>query len=151
MPFENHLGVEVDNAKLFLEELEKNFAKNEKIEINTFLGSLFSTKYKSNGNISEYIMEMFHLASKLKVLKLELSNDLLGHLVLIFLPTQFNQFKVSYKCQKEKWSFNELISHCVQEEEGLKQERIESTHLTLNSKDNKKKRKKDDKVMVVPP
>lgn len=46
-------------------------------------------------------MEMFHLASKLKALKLELSDGLLVHLVLISLPTHVNQFKASYNCQKE--------------------------------------------------
>ena len=72
------------------------------------------------------------------------------HLVLISLPTQFSQFKVSYNCQKETWSLNELISHCVQEEERLKQEKIESAHLTGTSKDKGKKRKKDKEVVEVP-
>ena len=88
-------------------------------------------------------MEMSHLASKLKTLKLELFEDLLVHLVLISLPAQFSQFKVSYNCQKDKWSLNELISHCVQEEERLKQEKIESAHFASTSKDKNKKRKKD--------
>ena len=51
-------------------------------------------------------MEMSHLASKLRAHKLDLSEDLLVHLVLISLPTQFSQFKVSYNCQKETWSLN---------------------------------------------
>ncbi|XP_060965609.1 uncharacterized protein LOC133034525 [Cannabis sativa] len=38
-------------------------------------------------------MEISHFASKLKALKLELSDDLLVHLVLISLPPQFSQFK----------------------------------------------------------
>ena len=95
-------------------------------------------------------MEMSHLASKLRAYKLDLYEDLLVHLVLISLPTQFSQFKVSYNCQKETWSLNELISHCVQEEERLKQEKIESTHLTGTSKDKGKKRKKDKEVVEVP-
>lgn len=70
-------------------------------------------------------MEMSHLASKLKILRLELSEDLLVHLVFIFLPAHFNQFKVSYNYQENQWSLNELISHCVQEEERLKQEKTE--------------------------
>jgi hypothetical protein len=139
------------NAKLFLEELEKRFAKNEKAETSTLLASLVSMRYKGNRNIREYIMEMSHLASKLKALKLELSEDLLVHLVLISLPTQFSQFKVSYNCQKEKWTLNELISHCVQEEERLKQDKTESAHLVSTSKDNTKKRKKNKEVAVAPP
>ena len=87
--------------------------KNDKVETSTLLGSLVSMKYKGEGNIREYIMQMYNIASKLKPLKLELSNNLLVYLVLLPLPTQFNQFKVSYNCQKEKWTLNEFISYYV--------------------------------------
>jgi len=46
-------------------------------------------------------MKMSHLASKLKALKLELSEDLLLHLILISLPAHFGQFKVSYNTLKD--------------------------------------------------
>ncbi|KAK4386253.1 hypothetical protein Sango_2495900 [Sesamum angolense] len=93
----------------------------------------------------EYIMEMSHLASKSKALKLDLSEDLLVHLVLISLPTQFSQFKLSYNFQKETWSLNELIIHCVQEEKRLKQDKTECAYFasTSKGKDKGKKRKKD--------
>ncbi|QHO39631.1 uncharacterized protein DS421_4g130850 [Arachis hypogaea] len=87
-------------------------------------------RYKGKGNIREYIMKMSHLASKLKALKLELSEDLLVHFILIFLPAHFGQFKVSYNTLKGTWSLNKLISHCVQEEERLQQDKIESAHMT---------------------
>ena len=51
------------------------------------LSNIVSMKYKAKGNIHEYILEMSNIASKLKVLKLELSEDLLVYLVLISLPT----------------------------------------------------------------
>ncbi|GMP44012.1 hypothetical protein CsSME_00013142 [Camellia sinensis var. sinensis] len=125
---------------------QKRFAKNDKAETSTLLASLISIKYKGNGNVREYIMEMSHLASKLKALKLDLSDDLLVHLVLISFPAQFNQFKVSYNCQKEKWTLNELISFCVQEEERLKQERTESAHLVSTSKHTGKRKHKGKEV-----
>ncbi|RVW93240.1 Retrovirus-related Pol polyprotein from transposon TNT 1-94 [Vitis vinifera] len=137
---------EVTNASDFLAEIQKRFAKNDKAETSTLLASLISMKYKGKGNVREYIMEMSHLASKLKALKLELSDDLLVHLVLISLPAQFNQFKVSYNCQKDKWTLNELISFCVQEEERLKQDKTESAHLASTSKDKGKRKNKDIKV-----
>ena len=87
---------ETESAKKFLEEIKQYFAKNEKSEASNLLAKLVSMKYKGKGNIREYIMEMSHLASKLKALKLELSEDLLVHLVLISLPVHFGQFKVSY-------------------------------------------------------
>ena len=88
-------------------------------------------------------MEMSHLTSRLQALKLGLSEDLLVHLVLISLPTHF---KVSYNCPKDSWSLNELISHCVQEDKRLKQDKTESAHLATTSKDKKKnKKRKNDK------
>ena len=66
---------------------------------------------------------MSHIASMLKALKFELSEDLLVHLILISLPARFSQFKVSCNCQKEKWTLNELISYCVQEEKRFKNEK----------------------------
>lgn len=85
-------------------------------------------------------MEMSNLASKLKSLKLELGEDLLVYLVLISLPTHFGQFKVSYNTQKDKWSLNELISHCVQEEDRLQRDRTESAHLTSTFQNKKRKK-----------
>ena len=59
-------------------------------------------RYNGKGNIREYIMEMSHVVSKLKTLKIQLSEDVLVHLVLNSLSARFNQFKVSYNYQKEK-------------------------------------------------
>jgi len=83
-------------------------------------------------------MEMSHLASKLKAVKLELSEDLLVHLILISLLTHFGQFKVSYNTLKDTWSLNELISHCVQEEERLQQEHKESAHMASSYQHKRK-------------
>ncbi|KAF2319481.1 hypothetical protein GH714_016231 [Hevea brasiliensis] len=144
---------QVDTAKAFLEDLEKRFAKNEKAETSTILAKLISMRYTGKGNIRKYIMEMSDLASKLKALKLDLSKDLLVHLVLISLPAQFSQLKVSYNYQKDSWSLNELISHCVQEEDRLKQERTPSAHLASTTKDkrkNNKRKKKKEAAKIAP-
>ena len=133
---------EGENAKKLIDEIEQYFAKNEKAETSNLLAKLISMKYKGKSNIREYIMEMSNLASKLKALKLELGEDLLVHLVLISLPAHFGQFKVSYNTQKDKWSINELISHCVQEEERLQRDKPESAHLSSTSQNNKRKKTK---------
>ncbi|XP_068641925.1 uncharacterized protein [Aristolochia californica] len=83
---------ESKSTKKFLEKFEQYFAKNEKSEVSSLLAKLVSMKYKGKGNIREYIMEMSHLVSKLKSFKMELSEDLLVHLVLITLPAHFGQF-----------------------------------------------------------
>ena len=100
--FRGDLSEKVTTAKEFLREIEKRFVKNDKAEISTHLANLISMKFKGKTNIREYILEMSNLASKLKALKLELSEDLLVHLVLISLSAQFSQFKFSYNCQREK-------------------------------------------------
>ena len=149
--FRGTMSEQITTTKGFLEDIEKIFAKNEKAETSTLLAKLISMRYVGKGNIREYIMEMSHTASKLKALKLELSEDLLVHLVLISLPTQYSQFKVSYNYQKETWSLNELISHYVQEEERLKRDKTESAHLAMTSKDKRNKRKKTTEAVVPEP
>jgi len=44
-------------------------------------------KYEGKRNVREYIIGMPNIASKLRALKLELSEDLLIHLALISLPS----------------------------------------------------------------
>ncbi|XP_012483009.1 uncharacterized protein LOC105797608 [Gossypium raimondii] len=77
---------EITQAKGFLNEIEKRFAKNDKVEITSLLTSLMSMKYRGQENVREYIMEMFHTASRLKALKIELSKELIILMVLVSLP-----------------------------------------------------------------
>ncbi|RDY14604.1 hypothetical protein CR513_00311, partial [Mucuna pruriens] len=107
--------------------------------MSNILAKLIFMKYKSKENIREYIMEVSNLTAKLKSLKLELDEDLIVHLVLISLPTHFGKFKMNYNPQKDKWSLNELISHCVQEEERVQRDKTESAHFALTSQNKKKK------------
>jgi len=108
------------SAKSFLAEVANQFTKSDKVEGSTHLSMLVNMCYNSKENIREYIMEMSNLVSKLKALKLELSEEILVHFILISLPPQYNPFKINYNAQREKWSLNELSSHCVQEEKRLK-------------------------------
>ena len=146
--FKDAISDEITNAKDFLAQIEKYFEKSDKTETNTLLKRLISMKFKCKENIREYIIEMSHVASKLKALKLEMSEDLLVHLVLISLHVQFSQFQVSYNCQKEKWSLNELISYCDQEKERLKQDRIDNANLEITPKrKNKGQKIKNDEIV----
>jgi hypothetical protein len=85
---------------------------------------------------------MMNTASKLKTHKLNISKDLLVYLSLNSLPTSFGQFNVNYNCQKESWIVNELILHCVQEEEHLKTDKSESTNIASTSKRRGKQKHK---------
>ena len=102
-----------ENSKSFLSQIADRFIRYEKVETSTILSKLLSMWYKGKGNIREYIMEMFNLVTLSRALKLELSYNILVHLVLISLPAQFSPFMISYNTQKEKWTLNELIAQCV--------------------------------------
>ena len=106
------------SAKSFLSKVADQFTKSDKVEVSTQLSKLVNMHYNGKENIKEYIMEMSKLVLKLKALKLELSEEILVHFILISLPPQYNPFKIN--AQREKWSHTELISYCVQEEERLK-------------------------------
>lgn len=82
-------------------DIKKKFVKNEKDTIGTLLKSLILMRCIGKGNIRGYNIDMSHLSFLLRTLKLELSIDLLVHLVLISLPTLFNQYKASYNYKKE--------------------------------------------------
>ena len=68
--FKGTMSDKVTIAKEYLEEIEQRFVKNEKAETSTLLANFISMRYKGKWNIWEYIMEMSHIASKLKALKL---------------------------------------------------------------------------------
>ena len=63
---------EETTAREFLNDIEKQFTKNEKAETSMLLANLVSMRYKAKGNIRKYILEMSNITSKLKALKLEL-------------------------------------------------------------------------------
>ncbi|XP_047339751.1 uncharacterized protein LOC124943256 [Impatiens glandulifera] len=100
--FRGTISDDITKAEEFLIEIEKCFTIRDKAEMSTFLKSLFTMRYLGKGNIREYIFNMSNVASKLRALKLDLLEDMLVLLVLLTLPAQYDQFKVSYNCQKEK-------------------------------------------------
>ncbi|XP_020989655.1 uncharacterized protein LOC110276902 [Arachis duranensis] len=137
-PFRDSITEDKD-AEQFLKDVKNFFTKNKNAEASSLLSKLVSMRYKGKGNIREYIMKISHLPSKLKTLKLELSENLLVHFILISLLAHFGQFKVSYNTLKDTWSLNELISHYVQEEERLQQDKTESAHMVSSSQYKRKR------------
>ncbi|KAL9675131.1 hypothetical protein QQ045_003332 [Rhodiola kirilowii] len=137
--FKGIVSDEISSAKDYLAEFEKRFVENDKVKRSEFLANLISMKYSAKGHVREHVMEISQLASKLKALKLKLSENLLVHLVLISLPLEYSQFRISYNYQREKWTLNELISFCVEEEEMLKHDEVANskalvfnTHITCH-------------------
>ena len=85
---------------------------------------------------------MRDIAAQLKSLEVEMSNSFLVHFILNILPQQYGPFKISYNTHKDKWSINELLTMCVQEEGMLKMELGESTLTAMKGKDQNQAKKK---------
>jgi gag-polypeptide of LTR copia-type len=89
---------------------------------------------------------MSNIQRKLNGLKTDISDELMVHFIFISLPSQYSQFMVTYNCQKETWTLNELMAHCVQEEERQKKSQKESVNIAINAPKGNKKRKQLIKV-----
>ncbi|CAO2150455.1 unnamed protein product [Urochloa humidicola] len=70
-------------------------------------------------------MKMSNMAAKLKQMEMEISDGFLVHFIMTSLPSEFSPFTINYNAMKVKWSIDELMAMCVQEEERLKAARID--------------------------
>ncbi|XP_058069465.1 uncharacterized protein LOC131218729 [Magnolia sinica] len=110
---------DTENAKEFLIEIENQTKKVKKAETGSLLYKLTSASYNGQGNIREYIFGLIDVVSKLRGLGQNIEDEFVVFLVLNSLPPEFDLFRINYNIQKEKWTLNELVSQCVQEEERL--------------------------------
>ncbi|KAL0313497.1 UNVERIFIED_CONTAM: hypothetical protein Sradi_5749000 [Sesamum radiatum] len=99
--------------------------------------------------VHEHIMQMRDIAAQLKSLEVDMSESFLVHYILNTLPPQYAPFKISYNTHKDKWSINELMTMCVQEEGRLSMEAGESVHMATQGK-NKDQAKEKGKAKVPP-
>ena len=88
--------------------------------------------------VHEHIIQMRDIITQLKKLGIDISESFLVHFILYTLSHQYRPFKISYNTHKDKWSINELMTMCVQEEERLAMELGESTMLDTTHGKNKR-------------
>jgi len=89
-------------------------------------------RFDGQGSVREHILRMADRVYQLRNLKKDLPDDYLVHVAVNSLPREYDTFKVNYNSQDKKWSVNELIAHCVQEEERLKQGKTEYAHVAVH-------------------
>ncbi|KAL4302401.1 hypothetical protein GQ457_10G005890 [Hibiscus cannabinus] len=92
---------------------------------------------------------MRDLAARLKALEVEMSDSFLVHYILNTLPPQYGPFKISYNTHKDKWSIDELLIMCDQEEGRLILEMGESA-LTVSQGKRPFQAKKRGKAKMQP-
>ena len=95
-----------------------------------------SLKLTGIKGVCEHIMEMRDIVAQLNKLEVEMSESgpFLVYFILNILPLQYGPFKIFYNTHKNKWSINELMTMCVQEEERLIMEQGESVMLVTQKK-----------------
>ncbi|XP_019197728.1 PREDICTED: uncharacterized protein LOC109191555 [Ipomoea nil] len=67
-------------------------------------------------------MQLSDIAAQLDKLKIKLPDSFVVHFALNTLPPEYSTFKIAYNTHDKKWSINDLINKCVQEEGRLRQE-----------------------------
>ena len=81
---------------------------------------------------------MRDIVAQLKQLGIDMSKFFQVRFILNTLPHQYRHFKIFYNTHKDKWSINELMIICVQEEERLVMELSERTMLATTYGKNKR-------------
>ncbi|XP_060170600.1 uncharacterized protein LOC132601538 [Lycium barbarum] len=109
-----------DKVKVYMKAIEEQFVSTDKALASTLMKRLSSMTFDRSRIVREHIMEMKDIAAKLKSLEVDIFEPFLVHFILNSLPAEYGPFKISYNKHKNKWSINELLTMCVQEEERLK-------------------------------
>ncbi|KAF7810492.1 Retrovirus-related Pol polyprotein from transposon TNT 1-94 [Senna tora] len=126
-----------EKFKDYVKPIDEQFASLDKTLTSTLMAQLSSMKYTGTKVVCEHIMQMRDIAAQLKSLNIEIIDSFLVQLILNSLPSQFGPFKITYNTQKEKWSINELLPMCAQEEGRLSFEKGEGSndaHIVKNTK-----------------
>ncbi|XP_028114160.1 uncharacterized protein LOC114312148 [Camellia sinensis] len=134
-----------DKVKNYMRAIEEQFVSSDKALASTLMNKLSGMKHNNSRSVCKHIMEMRDIAARLKSLEIEISESFLVNFILNSLPVEYEAFQISYNTQKEKWSINELLTMCVQEEERLKHGKVESAHLATHKGGQWKKGKGDQK------
>ncbi|KAF2322675.1 hypothetical protein GH714_028303 [Hevea brasiliensis] len=136
-------------AKGYLAAIEKRYFVSNKAEARTLLNQLTNMKYNHVRSVRDYILNMVHIQTKLRGLKLEVSDDFIIHLTLNTLPPNFSQIKTAYNTQNQIWSVNDLLSKCDAEAKKLESEKKLKSEIALFVSQSKP-RPKTDKSMIKP-
>ncbi|RVW61410.1 hypothetical protein CK203_031969 [Vitis vinifera] len=114
----------------------KRYQTSDNAEAEYFMDELMNMRYNDMKGVREYILKMVQLQTRLKALDIPILDKFIVHQTLNTLPPSFSQIKTAYNTLNQSWGVNDLITKCVAEEEKLKKEKNESTHLVALGKPN---------------
>jgi len=110
------LSTSMKKSETCLRSLMTSFITLDKALASTLIMKFSSFQLTSVKGGREYIMQMRDISAQLKKLEVNMSESFLVHFILNILPQEYGPFKISYNTHKDKWSINELMTMCVQEE-----------------------------------
>ena len=140
----------IDKVKPLLKAIDEKFVTFDKALASTLIMQFSSTKLIGIRGVCDHIMHMRDITAQLKSLKVTMSDTSLIHYILNTMSQQYSPFKISYKTRKDKWSINELLTMCVQEEGRLMMEESERVNLTTFGKKRKDQAKRKGKIPIQP-
>ncbi|XP_074313701.1 uncharacterized protein LOC141648892 [Silene latifolia] len=103
-------------VKDLIKAIDEQFATSDKALARTLIMQFSSLRITETKGVHDYIMRMRDIATQLKTLEVTMSDSFLMHFILCTLSPKYAPFKISYNTHKDKWSINELMAMCVQEE-----------------------------------
>ncbi|PRQ42084.1 putative transcription factor interactor and regulator CCHC(Zn) family [Rosa chinensis] len=129
---------EPEYAVDFLEAIAQKFRESDKAEGARLSRKFNDLKFSGNGSVRTHIMELIDINNKLRELYMGVNDAQVVHVALESLPNAYSHLRTTYNAQKEKWTLNELISICVDEQERIKKESTPTTTVNLMGKNKGK-------------
>ena len=138
----------VHKQVLCLKAIDEQFETFDKALASTLIMQCSSYKLTETRGVRDHIMRMRDIAAQLQTLEVTMSDTFLVHYILNTLPQQYSPFKISYNTHEDKWSINESLTMCVQEEGRLMMEEGEQVNLTTFGKKKKDQAKRKGKIPI---
>ena len=139
---------QINKVKPLLKAIDEQFETSDKALASTLIMQFSSTKLIGTRGVCDHIMRMRDITAQLQTLEVTMSDTFLVHYILNTLPQQYSTFKISYNAHKDKWSINELLTMCVQEEGRLIMEEGKQVNLTTFGKKRNDQAKRKEKIPI---
>ena len=89
-----------NNTMEFFNNVEKHFHTTDKSLVGTLMANLTTMKFDSTRRMHEHILKMTNLATKLKVLGMNIDEFFLVQFILNSLPSKYGPFQIHYNIIK---------------------------------------------------
>ncbi|GMI65955.1 hypothetical protein HRI_000264800 [Hibiscus trionum] len=111
-------------AKEFVQQLKECASTKgaSKAMASTLMAELTTKKFDWSKSMHNHITNMVNLSTRLKNLKVEVSEEWMVEIIINSLPNDFESFSVSYNNLEKKWTLPKLKAKVIQEEARLRKD-----------------------------